>query len=102
MLIRKPIKLYSDASPHGVGACLMYVEDGAEWSVAYASHTLPAEEQNYAQIEGEALGITFGIKWFNQYLYGCEFTLVTDHYPLCILFGHTHGVCLLADACVQW
>ena len=30
----KPIKLYCDASSHGVGACLMYIVDnGVEWPV---------------------------------------------------------------------
>ena len=27
----KPIKLYCDASPHGVGTCLMHTVDGVEW-----------------------------------------------------------------------
>ena len=100
--VNKPIKLYCDASPHGVGACLMHIVDGVERPVAYASRTLSAAEQNYAQIEREALGIIFGVKRFNQYLYGREFTLVTDHRPLCTLFGHTHGVCPLAAARMQW
>ena len=90
--VNKPIKLYCDASPHGVGACLMHIVDGVERPVAYASRTLSVAEQNYAQIEREAPGIIFGVKRFNQYLYGREFTLATDHHPLCTLFGHTHGV----------
>ena len=28
--VNKPIKLYCDASPHGVGACLMHIVDGVE------------------------------------------------------------------------
>ena len=55
----------------------MHIVDGVEWSVGYASCTLTVVEQNYAQNEQEALGIVFGVKWFNQYLYGCKFTLAT-------------------------
>ena len=90
--VHKPLKLYCDASPHGVGACLMHVIDGVEKPVAFASCTLSVAEQNYAQVEREALGIIFGVKRFNQYLYDREFILATDHRPLCKLFGHADGV----------
>ena len=36
----KPIKLCCDASPYGVGACLMHIADGVEWPVGYASCSL--------------------------------------------------------------
>ena len=51
--VNKAIKLYCDASPHRVGPCLMHIVDGVERSVAYASCTLSAAEQNYAQTEQE-------------------------------------------------
>jgi len=38
--VTKPIKLYCDASVHGVGACLMHIVNGEEKPVAYASRTL--------------------------------------------------------------
>ena len=88
----KPIKVYCDASPHGVGVCLMHIVDGVEWPVAHESCTLSVAEQNYAQIEQEACGIIFEVKRFNQYLYGHAFTLATDHHPLCTLFGPKDGV----------
>ena len=37
----KPVKLSCDASPRGVGACLMQSFDGQEKPVAYASRTVP-------------------------------------------------------------
>ena len=58
--VHKPIKLYCDASIHGVGACLMHVVEGIERPVAFTSRTLLAAECNYAQIEWEALDIIFG------------------------------------------
>ena len=99
--VRKPLKLYCDASSTGLGACLMHVIDGCEQPVAYASRTLSQAERNYAQVEREALSIIFGVKRFNQYLYGRHFTLVTDHRPLCKLFGHAEGVRPLAAARMQ-
>ena len=60
--------------------------------MAFASCTLSVAEQNYAQVEREALGFIFGVKRFNQYLYGHSFILATDHRPLCKLFGHADGV----------
>ena len=57
--------------------------NGEERPVAYASRSLSQAEQNYAQIEWEALAIVFAVQRFHQYVYGREFTLVTDHRPLC-------------------
>ena len=55
-------KVYCDASPRGVGACLMQVMNGHERPVAYASRTLTSAETNYAQIVREALAINFCCK----------------------------------------
>ena len=100
--VSKPLKVYCDASPKGVGACLTHVmSDGAEQPVAYASRSLREAEQNYAQIEREALSIVFAVKRFHQYLYGRKFTLVTDHQPLCKIFGEKEGVPALAAARMQ-
>jgi len=99
--VSKPIKLYCDASPYGVGACLMHVIGGKEQPVAYASRMLTQAERNYAQLEREALAIVFDVKKFNQYLFGRQFTFMTDHRPLCKLFGHKEGVRPLAAARMQ-
>ena len=48
--ITKPIKLYCDASPQGVGAFLMQEMDKHERPVAYATRMLTSDEANYAQI----------------------------------------------------
>ena len=79
----------------------MHVVNGEEKPVAYTSRTLSSAEVNYAHIDREALAIIFGVKRFNQYLYGCEFILVTDHRLLCKLLGHVDGVRPLAAACMQ-
>ena len=99
--VTKPIKVYCDASPYGLGACLMHVLEGQIKPVAFASRTLTQAERNYAQVEHEALAIVFTVKKFHQYLYGREFTLVTDHRPLCKILGHDQGVPVLAAERIQ-
>ena len=100
--VSKPLKVYCNASPKGVGACLTHVmPDGVEQTVAYASRSLWEAEQNYAQIKREALSIIFAVKRFHQYLYGQRFVLVTEHQPLCKIFGEKEGVPALAAARMQ-
>ena len=78
-----PLRLACDASPCEVGAVLShFMPDAEEKPIAFASRMLRNVEQNYVQIEMEALAIVFGICKFDQYLYGNKVTLLTDHCPL--------------------
>ena len=74
--------LRTDASDIGVGAVLLQEYTDGVFPVAYASKKLLPREQNYAVIERECLAVVFGVKKFEKYLYGREFTLQTDHAPL--------------------
>ena len=50
--------------------------------MAYASRSMSDTEMRYAQIEKEALAITWACEKFSNYLIGTKFKLETDHKPL--------------------
>ena len=68
----------SDASTHGVGACILHKwKDGKVRPIAFASRSLIKAERNYSQIEKEALAIIFAVTKFNRYIHGRRFALQT-------------------------
>ena len=74
--------LQTDASKKGLGACL--IQNGKV--VCYASRSLTKTEQNYQNLEREALGTIWGMEKFHYFLYGKEFTLETDQKPLVSIY----------------
>ena len=82
----KKVVLHCDASLKGLGAALLQPgPDGELRPVAYASKSLTMTEQRYACIEREMLAIVFGARRFHTYLFGRQFTVVTDHRPLVMI-----------------
>ena len=47
--------------------------------MAYGSRLLQGAEINYGITQKECLSIVWGIKHFHTYIYGVQFTVVTDH-----------------------
>ena len=84
----KNTELYVDASPFGLGAILTQTTPGQQDTkvIAYASRLLTDTESRYSQIEHESLAIVSVIEHFHIYLYGHEFTLITDHKPLELIY----------------
>ena len=97
-----PVRLACDASPTGIGAVLSHVMlDGSERPVAFASRSLTKTERRYAQIDKEALSIVWGVKRFHVYLFGRQFTLLTDHKPLTSTFHPEKEVPAMTAARLQ-
>ena len=74
--------LHTDASGAGVGAALYVVRDGKEWPVAFFSRQLQGAQCRYSATELEALAVFQAVHFFAHYLWGTEFTVVTDHRAL--------------------
>ena len=74
--------LQTDASKKGLEACL--IQNGKV--VCYASRALTKTEQNYQNLEQEALGTIWGMEKFHYFLYGKEFTLEIDQKPLVSIY----------------
>ena len=78
-----PIKVSANASSYGLGAALFQKQTNGGWKpVAYSSRAMTSTEQIYAQIECEALAVTWACECFNHYLLGMCFEIETDHKPL--------------------
>ena len=58
----------ADASAHGIGAILMQQQQGLWQPVAFASRALNKAETCYAQIEKEALALTWALEKFSEYV----------------------------------
>ncbi|XP_058817909.1 uncharacterized protein K02A2.6-like [Topomyia yanbarensis] len=87
-------KLIVDASPEGLGAVLLQVnEDGQHRIIAFASKALSELEQKYFQTEREALAIVWGVERFSLYLLGTKFQLITDCKALKFLFNARSRLC---------
>ncbi len=86
--LEKEVTLTTDASRGALGACL--TQNGHP--VIYVSRTLSKAEQNYSNVEREALGITWAVLRLKHYLLGRSFLICTDHKPLVYLFGRNTAV----------
>ena len=69
--------LKMDASKKGLRTCL--IQKGKV--ICYASRALTKTEQNYQNLELEALGTIWGMEKFHYFLCGKEFTLETEQKP---------------------
>ncbi|KII62323.1 Retrovirus-related Pol polyprotein from transposon 17.6 [Thelohanellus kitauei] len=96
---KRPIIVATDASSVGVGAVMLQLnEANEEVPVICFSRTLDSAEQRYSVTEKEALALVFAVKKLHYYLYGRNFTFITDHKPLERLLSGHHGLSLRASA----
>ena len=57
-------------------------DESKMFPVHFASRSLFTDEGRYSNIECETLGMIFAVKHLYQYVYGQQFTVITDHKPL--------------------
>ncbi len=74
----KPVEIWCDASPHGLGAILLQDQG----PVCCASRTLVGPEKNYPQIDIELLAVIWALERFDLFTYGRHVLVRSDHSPL--------------------
>ena len=81
--LNRPVFIYTDASGVGIGAILKQPQDdGILHPVAYFSRRLKPTEARKKAIYLECLAIKEAIIYWQYWLIGREFTIVSDHKPL--------------------
>lgn len=79
--------LYTDASPHALGAVLVQEDSsGNRRIISFASKTLTKTERRYAQTQREALAVVWAAERFHYYLLGHKFTICTDALGMAYIF----------------
>ena len=76
--IHKPVTVQVNASQKDLGDAIL--QDGCP--VAFASKALTPVEQHYANIECGLLACVFRAEQFHTHVFGCAFTIESDHKPL--------------------
>ena len=78
----QPFFVACDSSTKATGAVLCQLLNGEGRLIAYCSGQLNSAESKYSYTELELLAFIFATKQFRCYLYGCKFTVYTDHRAL--------------------
>ena len=79
----RPTLLCAESSSFALGGILLQRQPDDTWRpVTYVSRSLSETETWYAQIEKEAVAITWCCKRLADYLVGLTFHIHTDHKPL--------------------
>lgn len=76
---RQTLIVAADASSVGIGVLLQRASDGQVKAVFHMSKALTKVQQNYSQIEKEALALVTAVERFRKFIYGRHFVLQTDH-----------------------
>lgn len=92
-----PTQLVVDASSYAIGAILE--QNGRP--VTCISRKLSKSEQNYSQVQKEALAIHWSVTRLHKFLFGTPFVILTDHKALEYLLHPTSSVGKTTSAMMQ-
>ena len=84
--IRKPFKLYTDASQYALGAVLTQEHEGQDRVIQFISHQFSEQRLKWPTIEREAFAIIYSLEKLRPIIIGTDITVYTDHKPLKHLF----------------
>ena len=81
--LRAELIVTADSSQYALEATLLQMKRGGQWQpVVYISRKLKEAERRCAQLEKEALAITWVCEKLDLYLVGSQFQIETDDKPL--------------------
>lgn len=81
--LKRKFLVYTDASGFAIGGILAQLDDfGQEYVTMYVSRNLKGAERQYGITEKECLAVLWAIRQFHCYLFGVQFTVITDHSAL--------------------
>ena len=84
------LKVSADGSCFGLGTFLLQNTNSCWQPVAFTSRVMTDTEHRYAQVEKEALALTWACKKFAIYILSKKLMIETDHKPLVLLLGTKH------------
>lgn len=85
---QRKTRVSADSNNIGLGGILEQLHYDGSWHlVYYCSKTLSDSEKRYAQIEKEALAVTWAFERLEQFLLGLEFEILTDYKPLVVILA---------------
>ncbi|CAH8604747.1 unnamed protein product [Schistosoma rodhaini] len=82
--------LCTDASQKAVGAVLQQRVNNTITPIAFFSKRLSPVQERYSTFGRELLAMYLAVKHFNFLLQGRDFTIMTDHKPLCYSFSMSY------------
>lgn len=87
------LALVTDASDEAMGAVLQQYKGDIWQPLAFFSRKLNTAQQKYSPYDRELLAIYESIKYFRHMLEARDFTIYTDHKPLCFAFEMRKASC---------